>query len=186
MKFTQTSLPGVIVVEPEAFADERGYFMESLRVDWLAEQGVTRPFVQENQSGSQIGTLRGLHFQLKQPQAKLCRAVSGEVLDVVVDIRIGSPTFGQHVTVLLTAENKKQIYIPRNFAHGFVVLTPYAEFLYKCDDYYDPADQHGIAWDDPYLAIEWQLNSNVVLSNKDRQNPTLKCLGAEDLPSFFE
>ncbi len=158
--------------------------MESLRADILAQQGITRPFVQENQSGSQIGTLRGLHFQLKQPQAKLCRVVSGEVLDVVVDIRTGSPTFGQHITVLLTAENKKQIYVPRDFAHGFVVLTQYAEFLYKCDDYYDPADQHGIAWDDPELAIDWQLNSGVVLSNKDRQNPTLKSLASEALPRF--
>ena len=184
MTITETTLPGVFVIEPDVFSDERGYFMESLRIERLEAIGIGRPFVQENQSGSQRGTLRGLHFQLRRPQAKLCRVISGEVLDIAVDIRLESPTFGQHVSVLLSAENKKQIYVPRDFAHGFVVLSDYAEFLYKCDDYYDPQDQQGIAWDDPNLAIDWQLKTGLILSNKDLHNQSLASRNSTDLPKY--
>jgi len=184
MTITETMLPGVVVINPDVFCDERGYFMESLRADRLEAVGISKPFVQENQSGSRRGALRGLHFQLRRPQAKLCRVVSGEVLDVVVDIRLNSPTFGKHVCVLLSAENKKQVYIPRDFAHGFVVLSDFAEFMYKCDDYYDSEDQHGIAWDDPDLAIDWQLNSDPILSKKDLQNQSFASCTEMDLPTY--
>ena len=184
MKFTETALPGVLFVDLDVISDERGYFMESMRVEQLQAVGIDRPFLQENQSRSQRGTLRGLHFQLRQPQAKLCRVISGEVLDVAVDIRTGSPTFGQHVSVILSAENKRQIYIPRDFAHGFVVLSEHAEFLYKCDDYYDAGDQHGVAWDDPTLGIDWKLTSGFILSNKDLNNPNLTGLSTADLPTY--
>jgi dTDP-4-dehydrorhamnose 3,5-epimerase len=184
MTITETTIPGVIVIEPYVVSDERGYFSETLRVERLEAFGISQPFVQENQSGSQRGTLRGLHFQLRKPQAKLCRVISGEVLDVLVDIRLNSPTYAQTVSVLLSAKNKKQIYIPRDFAHGFVVLSDFAEFLYKCDDYYDPNDQHGIAWDDPDLNIDWQLNSDPILSNKDQHNPTLASRDSSNLPTY--
>jgi len=184
MKLGHTELPGIFVLEPEVYADERGYFMETMRSSELADFHIPRPFVQENQSGSVRGTLRGLHFQLRTPQAKLCRVISGEVLDVAVDIRHNSPTFGRHVAVVLSAENRRQLYVPRNFAHGYAVLSEFAEFLYKCDDYYDPDDQCGVAWDDANLGIDWRLTTNLILSEKDRLNPVLNSLGAEELPVY--
>ena len=184
MKLGHTEIPGIFVLEPEVYADERGYFMETMRLSELSDFDIPHPFVQENQSGSVRGTLRGLHFQLRTPQAKLCRVISGEVLDVAVDIRRNSPTFGRHVAVLLSAENRRQLYVPRGFAHGYTVLSEFAEFLYKCDDYYDPNDQCGIAWDDPNLGIDWQKTTSIILSEKDRVNRHLNNLGAHELPVY--
>ena len=184
MKITESSLPGVYILEPRVFADERGFFFESFRADRLAEAGINADWVQDNHSRSQRGVLRGLHYQLHHPQAKLCRVVAGEVLDVAVDIRRHSPHFGQWVSVLLSAQNKRQVYVPRGFAHGFLVLSETAEFLYKCDEYYHPEDERGIAWDDPQIAVDWQIPAGLelVLSAKDRQNPTLSAIGEDELP----
>lgn len=184
MTTTSLEIEGVLVFQPVVFTDDRGYFMETQRIDLLQSVGVSTTFVQENQSGSQGGTLRGLHYQLRRPQAKLCRVLSGEVLDVVVDIRLNSPTFGKSASVVLSEENKKQIYIPRGFAHGFVVLSSFAEFLYKCDDYYDPGDQHGIAWNDPTLGIDWVFGGSPLLSVKDSNNPLLCEVEESGLPVF--
>lgn len=184
MKITESSLPGVYIIEPRVFSDERGFFFESFRADRLAEAGINANWVQDNHSRSQRGVLRGLHYQLHHPQAKLCRVVAGEVLDVAVDIRRSSPHFGQWVSVLLSAQNKRQVYVPRGFAHGFLVLSETAEFLYKCDEYYHPEDERGIAWDDPQIAVDWQIPAGLelVLSAKDRQNPMLSAIGEDELP----
>lgn len=184
MKRIETNLPEVCVLEPTVFADSRGFFFESYHQEKFAELGITARFVQDNHSRSVKGTLRGLHYQLRYPQAKLCRVVSGTVLDVAVDIRRGSPTFGQWVSVVLSAENKWQIFVPRGFAHGFVVLSETADFLYKCDEFYHPEDDHGIAWNDPDLAIDWQLTQPPLLSAKDARNPFLASLSPDDLPLY--
>lgn len=188
MKLIETPLPGVVVIEPRVFADERGFFLETYHEEKYRDAGISAGFVQDNHSKSGRGTLRGLHYQLQHPQAKLCRVVSGEVLDVVVDIRRSSPTFGKWTSVLLSEENKRQIFVPRGFAHGFVVVTDWAEFLYKCDGFYRPDDEHGIAWDDPDVGIDWELEQrgieSLILSQKDRQNPTLASAAPEDLPEF--
>jgi dTDP-4-dehydrorhamnose 3,5-epimerase len=181
MKRIETSLPGVYIIEPDVFDDERGFFFESYHRKKYDQLGIADEFVQDNHARSQQGTLRGLHYQLRRPQAKLCRVTAGEVLDVAVDIRRSSPQFGKWTAVRLTAENKRQIYVPADFAHGYLVLSPMAEFLYKCSDYYDPADQRTIAWNDPKLAIEWNVASPI-LSEKDRHARPLTQLGAEDLP----
>lgn len=175
MPFTPTNIPGLLVFEPPVFSDNRGYFFESFNTKVFEEAGITAPFVQDNQSKSVKGVLRGLHYQLSpMAQAKLVRVVSGEVLDVAVDIRQGSPTYLQHFSLLLTADNKKQLYIPRGFAHGFVVLSETAEFVYKCDNFYSKEHDAGIRFDDPTLAINWQIDlNNVIVSDKDQNLPLL-------------
>ncbi len=163
-------IEGLRVITPTVFGDARGYFMETYNYNDFAEQGITQTFVQDNQSSSSQGVLRGLHFQIHYPQDKLVRVVKGEVFDVAVDLREGSPTFGKWYGVRLSAENKKQFFIPKNFAHGFYVLSDTAEFCYKCSDFYHANDEGGIAWDDPEIGIEWPLLDGVQtnLSEKDR------------------
>lgn len=180
MKFIPQVIPDVLLLEPVIHGDSRGYFVETYRQDAL-EQALGYPvaFCQDNESASSRGVLRGLHFQLPPfAQAKLVRVLEGEVLDVSVDIRSGSPTFGQHVAVRLDAESKKQLFIPRGFAHGFVVLSETARFAYKVDNYYSPESDRGLAFDDPALAIDWLLPpEQLQLSAKDRQQPLLSELG---------
>jgi dTDP-4-dehydrorhamnose 3,5-epimerase len=184
MRVSETSLPGVCIIEPKVFPDDRGFFLESYHARKYAEFGISGAFVQDNHSCSSRGTLRGLHYQLKNPQGKLCRVISGSVFDVAVDIRRGSPTFGQWVGVVLSAENRRQIYIPPGFAHGFYTLSEQAEFLYKCDNFYTPGDEFGIAWDDPDLSIAWPLSLEPLLSAKDRNNPQLFAVERAKLPTF--
>lgn len=176
MEVIQTAIPGVVIIEPRVFKDARGYFFESFsQRDFDAQVREVR-FVQDNESKSSFGVLRGLHFQ-KPPhaQSKLVRVVKGAVLDVAVDVRRGSPTFGQHVAVELSAENHRQFFIPRGFAHGFVVLTDEVVFQYKCDNFYAPQYEGAIAWDDPDLGIDWRVPSeDVLLSDKDSCHPRLK------------
>ncbi len=176
MKFTRTEIPDVVIVDPKVHGDERGYFVETFRADKLeAFLGYQINFCQDNESKSTKGVLRGLHYQLHPAaQTKLVRVIHGSVLDVAVDIRIGSPTFGKHVAVELSAENKRQLLVPRGFAHGFVVLEEDTIFAYKVDNYYSPENDRGIAFDDPELNIDWQLpNRELKLSQKDRVQPKL-------------
>ncbi len=173
--FIKTHIPEVIIIEPRVFADERGYFFESFSQREFEENVCKTTFVQDNQSKSSYGVLRGLHFQ-KPPhaQSKLVRCIEGKVLDVAVDIRKGSPTFGQYVAVELSAENSRQLFVPRGFAHGFSVLSETATFQYKCDNFYAPQHEGAIAWNDPAIAIDWQLPADaVVLSTKDQNHPNL-------------
>jgi len=166
---TPTKLADLLIIEPKVFGDARGFFFESFNArDFKAITGADVDFVQDNHSKSAHGVLRGLHYQIKQPQGKLVRVVAGEVLDVVVDIRRGSPTFGQWESVRLSAENKLQLWVPAGFAHGFVVLSDSAEFLYKTTDYYAPEHERCIAWNDPTLAIDWELAGEPQLSAKDK------------------
>lgn len=157
MKFIDTAIPDVKILEPQVFGDERGFFMETFRADEFAKVTGAKPFVQDNHSKSVQGILRGLHYQQEQTQGKLVRVVAGSVFDVAVDIREGSPTLGQWVGVELSAENKRQLWVPEGFAHGFYVMTESAEFVYKCTDYYHPASEVSLAWNDPEVAIEWPL-----------------------------
>jgi len=179
VEFIPQAIADVILIQPTVVGDHRGYFVETFRQD-LFEVAVGHPvtFVQDNESRSSRGVLRGLHFQLPlSAQSKLVRVTEGEVLDVAVDIRVGSPTFGKYVSAKLSAENKHQLWVPRGFAHGFVVLSDFATFNYKVDNYYDPENERGIAYDDPQLQIDWRLPSEQLqLSEKDRQQPTLKRL----------
>ncbi|WP_085598149.1 MULTISPECIES: dTDP-4-dehydrorhamnose 3,5-epimerase [unclassified Pseudomonas] len=169
MKVIATELPGVLIIEPKVFGDERGFFYESFNAKVFAEAtGVDVQFVQDNHSRSQKGVLRGLHYQLQNTQGKLVRVTQGEVLDVAVDIRRSSPHFGQWVAVRLSAANHRQMWVPEGFAHGFVVLSDYAEFLYKTTDYYTPSAERSIRWDDPTLAIDWELSEPPQLSAKDQ------------------
>ena len=169
MKIFPTKISEVLVLEPDVYADERGYFMETFRSSYLTKHGVELNFVQDNQSQSRIGTLRGLHYQLEFPQGKLVRVISGTVFDVAVDIRKSSSTFGNWVGETLSAENKKQLWIPPGFAHGFLVLSKSAELFYKCTEYYHPEDDHSLLWNDPAVGIEWPLqNREPILSEKDR------------------
>jgi dTDP-4-dehydrorhamnose 3,5-epimerase len=173
MRVVETTLAGVLVVEPRVFQDARGFFLETYHAQRYAAAGLDVTFVQDNHSRSRRGTLRGLHFQVAQPQGKLVRVIEGTIWDVAVDIRPDSPTFGQHVGVELSAENFRQIYVPPGFAHGFCVTTEVAQVEYKCTAYYDPADERGIAWNDPRLAIPWPV-ADPVLSARDQTNPTLE------------
>lgn len=175
MKITKTKLDGVVIIEPDVFGDNRGFFMESWNKKKMEEAGLYYDFVQDNHSKSTVkGTLRGIHFQKgDKAQAKLVRCVKGAVLDVAVDLRENSPTFKQWVGVELSAENKKQLLIPRGFGHGFVTLTDDVEFLYKADNYYEPEADAGIRWNDPDIGVEWGVE-NPILSEKDKKNPFLK------------
>lgn len=175
MEITKTKLDGVVIIEPDVFGDNRGFFMESWNKKKMEEAGLYYDFVQDNHSKSTVkGTLRGIHFQKgDKSQAKLVRCVKGAVLDVAVDLRKNSPTFKQWVGVELSAENKKQLLIPRGFGHGFVTLTDDVEFLYKADNYYAPEADAGIRWNDPDIGVEWGVE-NPILSEKDKKNPFLK------------
>jgi len=170
-----TLIEGLYIIEPRVFPDERGFFMESYNKKDFAEIDLTMEFVQDNHSRSKRGVLRGLHFQDKHPQGKLIRVVTGEVFDVAVDIRKGSPTFGKWYSVILSEENKRMFYIPEGFAHGFLVLSEEVDFLYKCTDYYYPDEDCGILWSDPDIGIDWPLNGiDPILSEKDKKRPCLK------------
>lgn len=174
--FTEKEIKGMYDIEPRVFGDHRGYFMETYSKKDFDEAGLVYDFVQDNQSSSRKGVLRGLHFQKTHPQAKLVRVLSGEVFDIGVDLRAGSPTFGKWCGSILSAEKKNMLMIPRGFAHGFVVLSEYAEFTYKCDDFYHPEDEGGLMWNDPDVAVEWPYDGEVILSDKDLKNPLLKDL----------
>ena len=166
-------IEGLCVIEPSVHGDQRGYFMETYNQKDMEEAGLTMQFVQDNQSASKKGVLRGLHFQLNYPQDKLVRVVNGEVFDVAVDLREGSETFGKWFGVTLSAENKKQFFIPKDFAHGFIVLSDYAEFCYKVTDFYHPNDEGGLLWNDPDIGVEWPMpegmtEADLILSDKDK------------------
>ena len=178
-----TSLRGVWELRPEVFRDTRGFFLETYQQTRFGELGITDSFVQDNHSCSAKGSLRGLHYQLHHPQAKLCRVIEGEALDVAVDIRLGSPSFGKWTGVVLSAKAHNQIYISPGFAHGFLALNDTVQFLYKCSHFYDPKDEHGIRWDDPDLAISWGV-SNPLLSERDKRYPTLAMIPREFLPQY--
>lgn len=182
--FNETAIQGVYIIEPTVFGDERGYFMESYTKKEFEEAGLTMNFVQDNESRSKKGVLRGLHFQTKHPQGKLVRVVEGEVYDVAVDLREGSPTFGKWEGVLLTATNKKQFYIPEGFAHGFLVLSEHATFQYKCTNYYAAEYDSGILWNDSDVNIKWPLEDieEVLLSDKDKVQQTLKEFMSKENP----
>ncbi|MBW2232448.1 MAG: dTDP-4-dehydrorhamnose 3,5-epimerase [Deltaproteobacteria bacterium] len=182
MKFRKTEIPGVILVEPDMHRDERGFFLESYHQRKYADGGIDRLFVQDNHSCSAKGTLRGLHMQLARPQGKLVRAIRGSVWDVAVDVRRGSPTFGRHVAVELSAESQLQLYLPPGLAHGFLVTSETAEFEYKCTDFYDPTSELAILWNDPELAIPWPI-LEPLLSAKDRDAPRLAEV-MEQLPAY--
>lgn len=182
MQVESTSHPEVLLIRPDVFEDARGFFMESFHARKYAEQGLPGHFVQDNHSRSTRGVLRGLHYQLNQPQGKLVRVVTGEVFDVAVDIRRGSPRFGQWAGVTLSEENRLQLYIPPGFAHGFCTLSEQSDFLYKCTDFYAPGDEHGIAWDDPDIGIDWPA-VDYLLSDKDREFPRLA--GSRFLPGYL-
>lgn len=173
-KFSETEIKDVYIIEPQVFGDNRGYFMETYKETEFKAAGLDYAFVQDNQSSSTKGVLRGLHFQKSHPQAKLVRVLSGEVFDVAVDLRKNSDTYGEWVGVLLSGENRKQLMIPRGFAHGFLVVSDYAEFAYKCDEFYHPEDEGGIIWNDPDIGIRWPEAGNLILSEKDKGHPYLK------------
>jgi dTDP-4-dehydrorhamnose 3,5-epimerase len=170
----ESELPGVLIIEPKVFGDERGFFYESFNAQLFAEKtGITAQFVQDNHSRSQKGVLRGLHYQVQHPQGKLVRVTAGKVLDIAVDIRRSSPHFGKWFSIELSADSARQLWIPAGFAHGFVVLSDHAEFLYKTTDYYTPSAERCIRWDDPELAIDWQLTEAPQLSAKDKAGKSL-------------
>jgi len=184
MQRTETSLPGVFELRPVIHRDGRGFFIETYHKAKFADLGVADIFVQDNHSLSSKGTLRGLHYQLHHPQAKICRVVQGEALDVAVDIRLGSPNFGKWTCVLLSSEEQNQIYVPIGFAHGFLALTDTVQFLYKCSDFYNPGDEHGIAWNDPDLKIKWGVTTPAI-SVRDLAFPSLAQVSREFLPKFL-
>ena len=187
MKRTDTDIPGVCVLEPVVHGDQRGYFMEVYNRRGMEELSIDLEFVQDNESRSRRGVLRGLHYQLGQPQAKLVRVTEGEVFDVAVDVRRGSPTFGRWVGVLLSAANNRMLLVPEGFAHGFCVVSETAQFVYKCSDYYAPAEERGVLWSDPALGIEWPLDGREpLLSEKDQAYRPLAECSAEDLPVYQE
>lgn len=183
MKVIDTGIPGLIVVEPQVFGDARGFFLETYSEKRYHEAGITARFVQANHSRSRRGVLRGLHYQLVQPQGKLVSVARGAVYDVAVDIRKGSPTFGKHYGVILDDQTHRQMYVPPGFAHGFVVLSEECDFLYQVTDYYHPASEQGIAWNDPDLGIDWPL-TDVLLSEKDHKHPRLAEQDPAKLPEY--
>jgi dTDP-4-dehydrorhamnose 3,5-epimerase len=182
VRFSNTDLPGVILIEPDVHRDDRGFFLESYHVEKYHTAGIRDEFVQDNHSRSVRGTLRGLHSQLEKPQAKLVRVIQGEVFDAAVDIRRGSPSFGKWYGCLLSAQNFRQLFIPKGFAHGFLVTSETAEFEYKCSDFYDPGGEITIAWNDPEIGIEWPIREPL-LSAKDAAGPSLReCM--DQLPLY--
>jgi dTDP-4-dehydrorhamnose 3,5-epimerase len=172
VRFVPTAIPGVIIIEPDVYQDSRGFFLETYHAEKYRAAGVGGPFIQDNHSRSIAGTLRGLHLQLRHPQGKLVRVIEGEIFDVAVDVRRGSPTFGQWVGMTLSAENFRQCYLPPGFAHGFAVVSPIAQVEYKCTDIYDRTSELGIAWNDPSIAIQWPIGEPF-LSDRDTRNSTL-------------
>ena len=174
MKIIETSIPEVLILEPKVFGDERGFFYESFNAAAFEEAtGLKRQFVQDNHSKSQRGVLRGLHYQIRQPQGKLVRVVAGEVFDVAVDLRKRSPSFGRWVGTLLSAQNQRQLWVPEGFAHGFLVLSESAEFLYKTTDYYAPEHERSLLWNDPQIGIQWPFDGTPQLSKKDLEGKLL-------------
>ena len=175
LKIIPTSVPDVLILEPRVFEDNRGYFIESYNLQKFEQAGISSSFVQDNQSGSHRDVLRGLHYQIQQPQGKLVRVVVGEIYDIAVDIRRSSPTFGKWVGEILSAENRRQLWIPPGFAHGFYVLSNWAEVLYKTTDYYAPQHERTLLWNDPVLAIDWQVRERIspILSAKDAEGKPL-------------
>ena len=182
MNIIDTAIPGVLIIEPKIFGDGRGFFLETFQADRYAAAGIDRPFVQDNLSRSARGTLRGLHFQNPKPQGKLVTVLRGAVRDVAVDVRIGSPTFGRHVAVDLDDDNRRQFWVPRGFAHGFIVRSDSADFFYKCDEFYSPGDEQVLHWDDPELGIDWGVDAPL-LSARDRDGKSLEQLAGR-LPHF--
>lgn len=182
MKTIPTALPGVVIIEPRVFPDARGFLFESFHAERYAQAGISSSFVQDNHSSSVKDTIRGIHYQLRRPQGKLLRVIRGTVFDVAVDIRRGSPTFRQWVGVELSAENKRQLFIPAGYGHGFCVTSEVAELEYKCTDFYVPDDQHVVAWNDPTIGIEWPVGEPI-LSDSDRKGKPL-ALDRSDLPLF--
>lgn len=174
MKIIETTIPDVKLLEPQVFGDERGFFMETFRDEWFRQNVADRTFVQENHSKSSKGVLRGLHYQTENTQGKLVRVVSGAVFDVAVDLRKNSPTFGKWFGAVLSAENKRQLWIPEGFAHGFYTLEDHTEFVYKCTDYYNPKAEHSLLWNDPTVGIEWHLEGEPSLSVKDLAGKLLR------------
>jgi len=185
--FNKTKIDGLYIIEPKVFGDNRGYFMETYNKEQFDEAGLNMTFVQDNESKSNKGVLRGLHFQKKHSQGKLVRVTKGEVFDVAVDLRIGAPTYGHWEGVVLNDENKKQFYIPEGFAHGFLVLSDEAVFNYKCTDLYSPEYDGGVMWNDPDINIEWPLDmiENILLSEKDKKHPSLKELDLMEYEDFI-
>jgi dTDP-4-dehydrorhamnose 3,5-epimerase len=181
MKVTQTQIPEVLIIEPEVFGDQRGFFSETYQVVRYASYGIMGPFVQDNLSRSARGVLRGLHFQNPRSQGKLVSVLRGQILDVAVDVRFGSPTFGRHIAVELSEDNRRQIWVPRGFAHGFLVLSEIADFSYKCDEFYSPPDEFSLRWNDPAVGIEWGIDAPT-LSARDAAAPTLADL--KNLPLY--
>lgn len=177
MRFTATTIPEVVLIEPAVHGDPRGYFFEFFHAGKFADAGLDLVFVQDNHSLSQRDTLRGLHAQLRQPQGKLLRVLEGSILDVAVDVRVGSPTFARHVAIELSSENRHMLWVPPGFLHGFYVTSDQAQVEYKCTALYDPSDEYAVAWDDPDLAIAWPTTTPL-LSDKDRRAPTLASLRA--------
>jgi dTDP-4-dehydrorhamnose 3,5-epimerase len=181
MEIHPTDLDGAVIIYPRVFGDQRGYFMETYHRQRYADAGIATEFVQDNLSRSSRGILRGLHFQVNHPQAKLVQVLEGEVFDVIVDLRFGSPTFGRWTGTLLSATNHRQLFVPAGFAHGFAVLSHSALFAYKCSDFYRPGDEGGLLWSDPALGIDWRV-TDPVLSEKDAALPPLAQLTPEQLP----
>ena len=183
IKLTQLSISGIFLIEPACFADSRGFFMETFHQQKYKDAGLDKKFVQDNHSHSSQNVLRGLHYQLENPQGKLIYTVTGEIFDVAVDIRRGSPTFGHWLGAILSAENKRQIYIPEGFAHGLVVTSESADVIYKCTDLYAPGDEYGVLWSDPALSIKWPVDTPV-LSQKDQENPVINEIPKDHLPVY--
>ncbi|AQS10760.1 dTDP-4-dehydrorhamnose 3,5-epimerase [Clostridium saccharobutylicum] len=185
-KFNKTQINGLYIIEPKVFNDTRGYFMEAYNKEHFKKAGLNMNFVQDNESRSSKGVLRGLHFQKKHSQGKLVRVIKGKVFDVAVDLRVASESYGKYESVILSEENKKQIYIPEGFAHGFLVLSDEAIFNYKCTDFYYPKYESGVKWNDADINVEWPLDQikNIILSEKDKKHPNLKELDLSEFPQF--
>lgn len=184
MDVQETSLPGVLLITPKVFGDQRGFFQETFSQSRYERNGIVKPFIQDNHSRSEKGVLRGLHYQLRNPQGKLVTVIRGAVYDVAVDIRVGSPTYKKWYGVELNDTNHYQLYVPPGFAHGFVVISDVVDFIYKCTEYYDPKDEQGIIWNDPEIGVEWPIETPR-MSQKDQINPTLKELARQNaLPLY--